>query len=121
MGSEIAVVPAGPAITHSSDFSLVTASKPATAGEILSLFARGLGPVTPGVDPGQPFPSNPLAIVNSPVASTYPISSPSIRAATSFPRSPTSPAGPTHDGQPASHPHAASSSAVCFSSRGARR
>jgi hypothetical protein len=64
---EIAMVPAGPAIAHSSDFSLVTASKPATAGEILSLFARGLGPVNPGVDPGQPFPSNPLAIVNSPV------------------------------------------------------
>ena len=65
---EIAMLPAGgPAITHSSDFSLVTASKPATAGEILSLFAAGLGPVNPGVDPGQPFPSNPLAIVNSPV------------------------------------------------------
>ena len=64
---EIARVLAGPAIMHSSDFSLVTASKPATTGEILSLFARGLGPVNPGVDPGQPFPSNPLAIVNSPV------------------------------------------------------
>src|SRR6202790_367318 len=61
------MAPAGPAITHFSDFSLVTASKPASAGEILSLFARGLGSVTPGVDPGQPFPSNPLAVVNSPV------------------------------------------------------
>ena len=58
------------AITHSGDFSLVTASKPATAGEILSLFARGLGPVNPGVDPGQPFPSSPLAAVNSPVQVT---------------------------------------------------
>jgi uncharacterized protein (TIGR03437 family) len=67
---EIALLPAGPAVTHSSDFSLVTAAKPATAGEILSLFARGLGPVTPGVDPGQPFPSSPLAIVNSPVEVT---------------------------------------------------
>jgi len=64
---EVAMLPAGPAITHSNDFSLVTASKPATAGEVLSLFARGLGPVTPGVDPGQPFPSSPLAKVNSPV------------------------------------------------------
>jgi uncharacterized protein (TIGR03437 family) len=64
---EIAMMPAGPAITHSSDFSLVTASKPATAGEILSVFARGLGPVNPGVDPGQPFSSSPLAVVNSPV------------------------------------------------------
>ena len=57
----------GPAITHASDFSLVTASKPAAAGEILSLFATGLGPTVPGVDPGQPLPSSPLATVNSPV------------------------------------------------------
>jgi len=67
---EIALLPAGPAVTHSSDFSLVTAAKPATASEVLSLFARGLGPVTPGVDPGQPFPSSSLAIVNSPVEVT---------------------------------------------------
>jgi hypothetical protein len=67
---EIAMMPAGPAIAHSSDFSLVTASKPAQVGEILSLFARGLGPVNPGVDPGQPFPSVPLATVNSPVEVT---------------------------------------------------
>ncbi len=67
---EIAILAAGPAITHSSDFSLVTASKPATAGEILSLFAKGLGPVNPKVDPGQPFPSSPLANVNSPVVVT---------------------------------------------------
>src|SRR5215472_15814265 len=32
----------GPAIVHSSDFSLVSASKPAAAGQILSLFATGL-------------------------------------------------------------------------------
>ena len=55
----------GPAITHSSDFSLVTASKPA----ILSLFATGLGPVRGSVT-GQPFPSNPLAGINSPVGVT---------------------------------------------------
>ena len=67
---EIAMLAGGPAIAHSSDFSLVTASKPTTAGEILSLFARGLGPVTPGVDPGQPFPASPLAAVNSPVEVT---------------------------------------------------
>ena len=61
--------PGGPAITHSSDFSLVTPSKPAAAGEILSLFATGLGPVR-GVVTGQPFPSNPPAAVNSPVQVT---------------------------------------------------
>ena len=66
---EIMTTANGPAITHSSDFSLVTASKPAAAGELLSLFATGLGPVR-GVVTGQPFPSNPPAAVNSPVQVT---------------------------------------------------
>ena len=44
-----------------------------------------------------------------------------IRAATSFPRSPTSPAGPTHDGHPWSHGQAASSRDVSLNSRGASR
>jgi uncharacterized protein (TIGR03437 family) len=65
---EIAITSNGPAVTHSSDFSLVTAAKPAAAGEILSLFAAGLGPTKPGVDPGSPFPTSPAAVVNSPVA-----------------------------------------------------
>jgi uncharacterized protein (TIGR03437 family) len=64
----IMTTPNGPAVTHSSDFSLVTAAKPAAAGEILSLFATGLGPTKPGVDPGSPFPASPAAVVNSPVA-----------------------------------------------------
>src|SRR5262249_49806025 len=63
-----AITPNGPAITHSGDFTLVSATKPAIAGEVLSLFATGLGPVVPAVDPGQPFSSN--ARVNSPVAVT---------------------------------------------------
>jgi len=58
--------PNGPAVIH-SDGSLVSAAKPAKAGEILSLFAAGLGPTRPGVDPGQPFPASPLQAVNSPV------------------------------------------------------
>lgn len=62
---QIVTTRGGPAITH-PDFSLVTASKPAAAGEILSLFATGLGPVR-GVVTGQPFPANPVALVNSPV------------------------------------------------------
>ena len=65
---QIAMTPNGPAITHSGDFTLVSATKPAIAGEVLSLFATGLGPVVPAVDPGQPFSSN--ARVNSPVAVT---------------------------------------------------
>ncbi len=67
---EIAITSGGPAITHSNDFSLVTAAKPASGGEILSLFATGLGPTRPGLDPGEPFPSNPPALVNSPVEVT---------------------------------------------------
>jgi hypothetical protein len=64
---QIVTAPNGPAIVHANDFSLVTASKPAAAGEILSVFATGLGPTRPGVDPGQPFPASPLQAVNSPV------------------------------------------------------
>jgi uncharacterized protein (TIGR03437 family) len=62
--------PNGPAVTHSNDFSLVTAAKPAKANEILSLFATGLGPTRPAVDFGKPFPASPLAVVNSPVEVT---------------------------------------------------
>ena len=66
----IATTASGPAVVHSADFSLVTSSKPAAAGEILSVFATGLGPTVPGVDPGQPFPTSALATVNSPVIVT---------------------------------------------------
>jgi uncharacterized protein (TIGR03437 family) len=57
----------GPAVTHSNDSSLVSASKPAAAGEMLTLVATGLGPTRPGMLPGQPFPSSPAAVVNSPM------------------------------------------------------
>ena len=67
---EIVDTPNGPAVTHSSDFSLVTAVKPAKAGEVLSLFATGLGPTRPSVDVGKPFPASPLAVVNSPLQVT---------------------------------------------------
>src|SRR5215472_5884979 len=43
---EVVITPSGPAVTHSNDFSLVSSAKPAAAGEILSLFATGLGPTT---------------------------------------------------------------------------
>lgn len=67
---EITMLPSGPAIAHSSDFAPVSAAKPAAPGEILSLVATGLGPVSPVVDLGKPFPANPLAAVNSPVEVT---------------------------------------------------
>ena len=82
---EIVSTAAGPAVTHSSDFSVVTISRPAIAGEVLSLFATGLGPVQPAVDSGQPFPASPLAAVNSPVDITVNGKSAEVLAAVGFP------------------------------------
>ncbi len=65
---EIMVTASGPVVVHANDFTPVTAAKPAKAGEILALFATGLGPTRPGVDPGKPF--TPQQIVNSPVEMT---------------------------------------------------
>jgi len=56
-----------PAVVHAADFVPVSPSRPAAAGEVLSLFATGLGAVRGGVENGQPFSSNPPASVNSPV------------------------------------------------------
>ena len=53
-----------------ADFSLVTATNPARAGEILIASVRGLGPTLPGVDPGAPFPASPVQTVNSPIEMT---------------------------------------------------
>lgn len=64
---QVITTPNGPAVVHASDNTLVTAAKPAKAGEVLTLFASGLGPTRPGVDPGQSFTANPLQVVNSPV------------------------------------------------------
>ncbi|MBI3470113.1 MAG: hypothetical protein HY013_02000 [Candidatus Solibacter usitatus] len=61
------MTPNGPSVFHGADFSLVTAAKPARAGEVLILTATHLGPTRPGVDPGRPFPPSPLQEVNSPV------------------------------------------------------
>jgi hypothetical protein len=58
----------GPSVFHSADYSLVTEARPARAGELLVARARNLGPTTPYIAPGQPFPKwpeNPLAEVNS--------------------------------------------------------
>jgi uncharacterized protein (TIGR03437 family) len=63
----VAVTTSGLAVTHASDFKPVTAANPAAPGEALSLFATGLGPTQPSVDPGKPFPSSPLAVVTSAV------------------------------------------------------
>ena len=82
---QIVATGSGPAVTHSSDFELVTKSNPAVAGELLSLFATGLGPTRPGVDPGKPFPSSPAAVVNSPIEVTVNGKRAEVLAAAGFP------------------------------------
>ena len=84
---EVVITPNGPAVTHSSDFSLVTAAKPAAAGEILSLFATDLGPTNVSLSPGQPFPSSPLAQVTSPIEVTVNGNSAEVLAAVGYPGS----------------------------------
>jgi hypothetical protein len=59
----------GPLVFH-SDFYQVTKTNPALPGEVLVVAATGLGPTNPGIDPGQPFPAGPSALVNSPVTAT---------------------------------------------------
>jgi hypothetical protein len=66
---EIVSAAGGPAVFH-SDFSPVTAAKPARAGETLIATATGLGPTRPGLGPGTPFPDNPPQVVNSPLEVT---------------------------------------------------
>lgn len=63
----VAVTTSGPAVTHASDYKLVTAANPGSPGEVLSLFASGLGATQPEVGPGEPFSSSPLAVVTSAV------------------------------------------------------
>ena len=82
---EIVVTPNGPAVTHSNDFSLVSPTKPATAGEILSLFATDLGPTNVSLNPGQPFPSSPLAQVTSPIEVTVNGNRAEVLAAVGYP------------------------------------
>jgi uncharacterized protein (TIGR03437 family) len=56
--------PSGPAVVH-SDGKLVSSANPAQAGEVLTLYATGLGPTTPAVSSGQPFPTGALSTANA--------------------------------------------------------
>jgi uncharacterized protein (TIGR03437 family) len=67
---EIVSTANGLAIVHASDGRLVTTSNPASRGEALVMYARFLGPTLPAIDPGQPFPATPAALVASPVEIT---------------------------------------------------
>jgi hypothetical protein len=50
---------AGPEICH-GDWSRVTPKNPARRGEIVMVKASGLGPTSPDIAVGQPFPADPL-------------------------------------------------------------
>jgi uncharacterized protein (TIGR03437 family) len=67
---EVVIESGQPAILHGSDFAPVTDSRPAAEGEVLVIKATGLGPVRPVVEPGQAFPADQLAVVNSTVEVT---------------------------------------------------
>jgi uncharacterized protein (TIGR03437 family) len=63
---EIVSTENGAAVTH-ADGSPVSISSPALAGEVLTLYATGLGPTTPAVAFGQPFSQDTVHAVNAPV------------------------------------------------------
>ena len=63
---EVLIGANGPVVFH-NDHNLVTAASPARAGETLIMYAKGLGPTNPSVNPGDPFPNVPYAIATSPV------------------------------------------------------
>jgi hypothetical protein len=56
---EIVTAASGPSVFH-ADFTPVSSSRPARAGETLIVRATGLGPTRPGVPTGTAFPSDPL-------------------------------------------------------------
>jgi uncharacterized protein (TIGR03437 family) len=68
----VPVMPVAPAIIagsviHSATGAPVNGDNPATAGEVLTLFATGLGATNPAVPSGAPAPSAPLAVTAVPV------------------------------------------------------
>ena len=62
----VVTTPSGPAVVH-QDGKLVSNSNPAQAGETLTLYATGLGPTTPAVSFGQPFPAGAASLANAPI------------------------------------------------------
>ena len=85
---QIVSTPNGPAIVHVSDGSLVTAAKPAKSGEVLTLYASGIGPTRPALEPGKVFSANPLQVANSPVEVTVDGQQAEVLYAGGYPSSP---------------------------------
>jgi uncharacterized protein (TIGR03437 family) len=56
---------------HQNFDTLITATNPATPGEIVHLYAKGLGLVNPPVATGQPAPSSPLSRITLPMTCVF--------------------------------------------------
>jgi uncharacterized protein (TIGR03437 family) len=54
---EVAMTSAGPAIEHAADSTPISAAKPAKAGEMITIYAFGLGPTRAGPI-GTPYPAS---------------------------------------------------------------
>jgi uncharacterized protein (TIGR03437 family) len=52
-------------ILHGADYSLVTSENPAVDGEVLLIYATGLGPVSNTPVDGTPAPDTPLAVTRT--------------------------------------------------------
>jgi len=52
------------------DGSILGTDKPAPPGSVISVYATGLGPVSPAVSQGTPAPSSPLSVTSLPVTAT---------------------------------------------------
>ena len=58
------------AVAHASDYSLVTKDHPASPGEVIVIYATGLGPLSTAVGDGEAGPSNPpVATAETPAVS----------------------------------------------------
>ena len=63
---EIVVTPSGPSVFH-ADFNAVSADNPAKPGEVLIVYAKGLGPTNPATNFGDAFPKDQRVDATSPV------------------------------------------------------
>jgi hypothetical protein len=64
---EVVTAASGPAVVHQSDNTLVSVETPARAGELLKLYATGLGPAKPALTPGERFTASTLSVPSSPM------------------------------------------------------
>jgi uncharacterized protein (TIGR03437 family) len=59
---EVAMTSSGPAVVH-ADSTFVSAARPAKAGEVITIYALGLGPTRGTIPFGTAFPQSPALVV----------------------------------------------------------